>query len=94
MNLEEFKKVLNDELQNNKITEKKLNIETLYKYMIKILEWNKKINLTAIKEEREFITKHFIDSLTISEFIDENSNLIDIGTGAGFPGMPLKIASL
>ena len=58
-----------------------------------ILEWNTKINLTAITEEKMFIVKHFVDSLTINKYIKDFKNLIDIGTGAGFPGIPLKIVN-
>lgn len=67
--------------------------EQFYLYMNLLLEWNEKINLTAITEEEEVIKKHFIDSLTISKYVDENSKIIDVGTGAGFPGIPLKIAN-
>lgn len=63
----------------------------LYQYMILLLEWNEKINLTAIIEPSEIIIKHFIDSMTILKYIDENKTLVDIGTGAGFPGIVLKI---
>ena len=61
-------------------------------YMNLLLEWNEKINLTAITEEDDIILKHFVDSLTISEYIDEGKEVVDVGTGAGFPGVPLKIA--
>ena len=54
-------------------------------------EWNKKINLTAITEPQEILSKHFIDSLTIVPYIKESYQILDIGTGAGFPGIPLKI---
>lgn len=54
-------------------------------------EWNKKINLTAITEPQEILSKHFIDSLTIAPYIKESYQILDIGTGAGFPGIPLKI---
>ena len=61
----------------------------LYKEILK--EWNEKINLTAIEEDREVIIKHFIDSLSILPYIkNEKLKLIDIGTGAGFPGIPAK----
>ncbi|MDO4517980.1 MAG: 16S rRNA (guanine(527)-N(7))-methyltransferase RsmG [Bacillota bacterium] len=62
-------------------------------YMNGVLEWNKKVNLTAIVDENEFIEKHFIDSLfciTSSEFNDAKT-IIDVGTGGGFPGVPLAI---
>ncbi|MGN1458034.1 MAG: 16S rRNA (guanine(527)-N(7))-methyltransferase RsmG [Acutalibacteraceae bacterium] len=56
-------------------------------------EWNEKINLTAITEDTEVAVKHFIDSITLLKYTDikENASVIDIGTGAGFPGIPLKI---
>lgn len=57
-----------------------------------LIEWNKKMNLTAITEEQEVATKHFIDSLYGLKFLKNAKTLIDVGTGAGFPGLPLKIA--
>lgn len=66
-------------------------MEQFYQYMKLLLEWNEKINLTAITKPKEIILKHFIDSITISKYIKEGAKLIDVGTGAGFPGIPLKI---
>lgn len=59
-----------------------------------LIEWNKVMNLTAITEYEEVIEKHFVDSLSLVKVIDINDieMIIDIGTGAGFPGVPLKIA--
>ena len=71
------------------ITEKK--IKNLYQYMKLMLEWNKNVNLTAITDEKEVIIKHFIDSISINKYIKEANNVMDVGTGAGFPGIPLKI---
>ncbi|MEG0292192.1 MAG: 16S rRNA (guanine(527)-N(7))-methyltransferase RsmG [Anaerovoracaceae bacterium] len=62
-------------------------------YMVKLLEWNEKVNLTNIVEQREFIDKHYIDSILCAnspEFL-EAKTVIDIGTGGGFPGIPLAI---
>lgn len=69
----------------------KKQIEKYYNYMNLLLEWNEKINLTAIIEPREIILKHFVDSLTIAKYIKDDEKLIDVGTGAGFPGIPLSI---
>ena len=62
-----------------------------YNYMKLLVEWNENMNLTAITEEDEVILKHFIDSIVISSLIENKSKIIDVGTGAGFPGIPLKI---
>ena len=79
---------------------KKLNIEItedqlqkLNKFYELLVEWNKKINLTRITEKEDVYLKHFYDSLTITKVIDltKVETLCDIGTGAGFPGVVLKI---
>lgn len=68
-------------------------IKNLSIYLDLLLEWNKKINLTAITEPEEIVVKHFIDSAALLKHIDlkQNACVIDVGTGAGFPGMVLKI---
>jgi 16S rRNA (guanine527-N7)-methyltransferase len=62
----------------------------LYKNLL--LEWNKKFNLTAITDEEQIYKKHFEDSLTALHYIEEtDKTIIDVGTGAGFPGVPILI---
>lgn len=68
-------------------------VEKFLKYMELLKSWNEKINLTAITEDIEIIKKHFLDSISIvkSNLIDDDVSIIDVGTGAGFPGIPIKI---
>lgn len=64
--------------------------ESLLNYILLLHQWNKTYNLTAIRDVHEMITKHLIDSLAIDPWI-QGHNIIDVGTGAGLPGMPLAI---
>ena len=60
-------------------------------YLESIKFWNKRINLTGIKDEKRIVINHFLDSITTLPFISEGSKVLDIGSGAGFPGIPLRI---
>lgn len=93
MEKEKFINKLKEDADKLNINLTQMQAENFYTYMNLLLEWNEKINLTAIKEPEEIIKKHFIDSLTIKKHINDDSSIIDIGTGAGFPGIPLKIVS-
>lgn len=91
MDFEQFKKIIEENLQmvGMEIDEKRAN--RLYQFMNILVEENKKVNLTSITEPKEIILKHFVDSLTINPYIKEESKIIDVGTGAGFPGIPIAI---
>ena len=89
MNKEEFIRACKE--INVEITEDQLKqLDQFYHLM---LEWNEKINLTRITEEQDVYLKHFYDSLTLNKVVNlkEVNTLCDVGTGAGFPGMVLKI---
>ena len=89
MNKEEFI----NELKKLNIMLSSKQLEDLNKYYHLLIEWNEKINLTRITEEKDVFLKHFYDSLTLIKVVDLNKELTlcDIGTGAGFPGIVLKI---
>ena len=69
-------------------------LEQFYTYYKMLIEWNEKINLTAITNFDEVLKKHFLDSISIGRILKQDTDLsiLDIGTGAGFPGIPIKIA--
>jgi 16S rRNA (guanine527-N7)-methyltransferase len=65
------------------------------RYSRELITWNERVNLTSIVEPEEIVTKHFLDSLSVYQVLQtlpSNLSLIDVGSGAGFPGLPLKIA--
>lgn len=80
--------------KNFKLQLNEKQLAQLERYYEMLVEWNEKINLTAITDPQGVAVKHFADSLTVFNYIDipENASVIDVGTGAGFPGMVLKIA--
>ena len=88
---EEFEKDLTRYLKQLNIELNVEQIKKFYDFMNMLLEWNEKINLTAITEQNDVILKHFVDSLTVAKYLNENQKVIDIGTGAGFPGIPVSI---
>ena len=89
--MKQFKEILCKEckLQNIEINEDTIQKLSIYKDLL--LEWNEKMNLTAITDEYEIIVKHFVDCLECSKAIKDEKKIIDVGTGAGFPGMVLAI---
>lgn len=91
MELKEFKEIFINESKDLNLEINDKQLELFYQYMNGIIDWNDKINVTAITDEKMFIVKHFVDSLAIDKFVAQAKSIIDIGTGGGFPGIPLKI---
>lgn len=89
-----IKNLLQNYIKDYKITLTENQYEQFQKYFELLAEWNEKMNLTAITDENGVALKHFADSLSLLNFVDipQNSSLADVGTGAGFPGVVLKIA--
>ena len=91
MKVEDFGVEIKKYLQELEIELDENQIKQFYLFMQLLLEWNEKINLTTITDENEIILKHFVDSLTVAKYIKKGAKVIDVGTGGGFPGIPLKI---
>ena len=91
MSEEEFKNVLFNECKAREIELDNTKLEMFVKYRNLLIEWNEKMNLTAITDDYEIIIKHFVDCLECTKVIEKEQSFIDVGTGAGFPGMVLAI---
>jgi len=91
MELNKFKEIIIQKGKQINIEINEKQAEKFFDYMNLLIKWNNNINLTSIIEPEEVILKHFIDSLTSYKYVKKTS-VIDVGTGAGFPGIPLKIA--
>jgi len=91
---------MNDKIYLKELSEKvgislsDTQLDQFFKYYEILVEWNQVMNLTAITEYKEVVLKHFVDSIALIKACDLNREIsvIDVGTGAGFPGIPLKIA--
>ena len=92
--MSDFKRILIDTLSEFKIGLDDTAVDRLCVYHDQLIEWNEKMNLTALIEPHDVALKHFTDSLMLFRYcdIENGASVIDVGTGAGFPGMVLKIA--
>ena len=93
MDFLEFNGFLNTVMAHNEFSQPATEAQSrkLYFLMNHMLEVNKSMNLTAIKEEKAVIVRHFLDSLTVLPFLPENAKILDVGCGAGFPSLPVGI---
>jgi len=91
--MQKFDDILREKLIERKLTVDEEKIHQFEIYATELKDWNTRINLTALKDDIDIIEKHFIDSLLIFcyEDIDQNAKIADVGTGGGFPGIPIKI---
>ena len=87
----DFKNTLREEALNIDIELTNRQLENFEKYKELLVEWNEKMNLTAITTDYDVIMKHFVDCLEIVKYIEKGSKVIDVGTGAGFPGVVIAI---
>lgn len=84
--------LINKFCENLELNFNKTMYEKIITYTKELIEYNKKVNLTAIVDEEAIITRHFLDSISFFNCkVDLNSKICDVGTGAGFPGIPIKI---
>lgn len=92
--MRDFSGVFREALREFEITLDKVAFDRFCRYDTLLIEWNEKMNLTALTEPRDVAVKHFIDSLMLLRYADipQGASVIDVGTGAGFPGLAIKIA--
>lgn len=89
--MQQFFEEIENAFSKQNINLTNLQKEQFYNYYSMLVEWNQKFNLTAITEKKDVIYKHFLDSVSAYNLLKENSYILDVGAGAGFPSLPLKI---
>ena len=92
MNLKDYELNLYNELEKHNLVLTEIQLSQFQKYADLLREWNEKMNLTAITEMHEIYVKHFLDCILPSFSVEMKGSLCDVGAGAGFPSIPLKIA--
>ena len=91
MEFEKFKDIISQNQKKYNLSFEEDKTKKLCQFMSILIQENEKINLTAITEPEDIIFRHFIDSTIIEKYIPQKSKVIDVGTGAGFPGIPIAI---
>jgi 16S rRNA (guanine527-N7)-methyltransferase len=92
INQEEAKRLLEQGAKNLGTSLSNRQVGQFMDYLDLLCKWNRHINLTGLRSWREIIIKHFLDSLTPLPYLPEEARILDLGSGAGFPGLPIKIA--
>lgn len=90
-NEQELKNKIKNYFEKGGIPLNSRQVEQFYNYYLLLIEWNEKFNLTAITDFDDVLVKHFYDSAVCYNFFSQNASIIDVGCGAGFPSIPLKI---
>lgn len=88
---EDFSKALKEGATELGLVLGREHLEVCWSYYLELLKWNQKKSLTSITAPKEVAVKHFLDSLSLSPLIGEGAEVLDVGTGAGFPGLALKV---
>ena len=91
MNYREFHAILNEGVSKLGIPLTAQQVNSFYNYLNELIVWNKRINLISRASPQDIIFKDFLDSLTINKYLDSGVSMADLGSGAGFPGIPIKI---
>ena len=91
MDDKQLKEIIRDELKKNNIVPTELIFEQLDIYYEELVDYNSKVNLTALTSKEDIYIKHFTDCIALSKIYKQSASVCDIGTGAGFPGLVLKI---
>lgn len=91
MNYREFHAILNEGVSKLGIPLTAQQVNSFYNYLNELIVWNKRINLISRASPQDIIFKDFLDSLTINKYLDSGVSMVDLGSGAGFPGIPIKI---
>ncbi len=88
--IQKFKYHLENSLKTIHIRLSDLQMKQMAEHAAQLMTWNQKFNLTAIKEPFEVAEKHFFDSIAVASLLGSETSMLDIGSGGGFPGIPLK----
>lgn len=89
--IQNFRHHLEKSVKTMAIKLSELQMSQMSEHAAELMTWSRKMNLTAIKKPFEVAEKHFFDSIAVASFLEDGPSLVDIGSGGGFPGIPLKI---